>query len=129
MPMAREPQDNRGKPAARIDAYLKVTGGAKYAGDFALAGSAYAVLVSSAIARGSIAAIDLSEARAVDGMLDIFSHLNCAGKLQSRSSSSPVALPRRRSCLSTQKRYGMTGRSSRWPSPRPLKPPAKPPLR
>ena len=34
MPMAREPQDNMGKPAARIDAYLKVTGGAKYAGRF-----------------------------------------------------------------------------------------------
>ena len=65
MPMAREARDNRGEPAARIDAYLKVTGGAKYAGDFALAGSAYAVLVTSAIARGSIAVIDLSEARAV----------------------------------------------------------------
>jgi xanthine dehydrogenase YagR molybdenum-binding subunit len=71
-----------GEPAARIDAHLKVTGRAKYAADFMLAGSAYAVLVTSAIALGSIEAIDFDEARAVDGVLDIFSHLNCAGKLQ-----------------------------------------------
>jgi xanthine dehydrogenase YagR molybdenum-binding subunit len=50
--------------------------------DFALANPAFAVLVTSAIARGSIAAIDVTEARAVKGVLEIFTHLNCQGKLQ-----------------------------------------------
>jgi xanthine dehydrogenase YagR molybdenum-binding subunit len=79
---APQPRNNMGEPAARIDAHLKVTGQAKYAADFALANLAYAVLVTSAIARGSIAAIGLGEARAVDGVLEIFTHLNCPAKLQ-----------------------------------------------
>jgi xanthine dehydrogenase YagR molybdenum-binding subunit len=82
MRLAPAPRDNMGEPAGRIDARLKVTGQAKYAADFALAGPAYAVLVTSTIARGSIEAIELAEARAVDGVLDIFSYKNCAGKLQ-----------------------------------------------
>jgi xanthine dehydrogenase YagR molybdenum-binding subunit len=77
-----EARNNMGEPAARIDAHLKVTGQAKYAADFALANLAYAVLVTSAIARGSITAIDIAEAHAVKGVLEIFTHLNCAGKLQ-----------------------------------------------
>jgi xanthine dehydrogenase YagR molybdenum-binding subunit len=48
-----EARNNMGEPAARIDAHLKVTGQPKYAADFALANLAYAVLVTSAIARGS----------------------------------------------------------------------------
>ncbi len=82
MPSAHQPQNNMGQPAPRIDALLKVTGRAKYASDFMPENPAYAVLVTSAVALGSIDAIDLAEARAVDGVLDIFSHLNCAGKLQ-----------------------------------------------
>lgn len=70
-----------GDPAVRIDAHLKVTGQAKYAVDFALVDPAYAVFVTSAVARGSIAAIGLAEARAVEGVLEIFTYLNCPGKL------------------------------------------------
>ena len=80
MPFPPEPRDNMGEPAARIDARLKVTGQAKYAADFALAGSAYAVLVTSA--RGAASSRSTLPARAVDGMLEIFSYNNCAGKLQ-----------------------------------------------
>jgi xanthine dehydrogenase YagR molybdenum-binding subunit len=77
-----EARNNMGEPAARIDAHLKVTGQPKYAADFALANLAYAVLVTSAIARGSITAIDIAEAHAVKGVLEIFTYLNCLGKLQ-----------------------------------------------
>ncbi len=60
-----------GAAAPRIDGRLKVTGAARYASDMSVANPAYAFLVTSAIARGSIASIDDSEARSVPGLLDI----------------------------------------------------------
>lgn len=82
MPSAFQPHESMGQPAPRLDAALKVTGRAKYAADFMLEDPAYAVLVTSAIALGSAEQIDSAEAREVNGVLDIFSYLNCAGKLQ-----------------------------------------------
>jgi xanthine dehydrogenase YagR molybdenum-binding subunit len=82
MPQAVQSQGNAGEPATRIDAVLKVTGRAKYAADFALARPAYAVLVTSAITLGAIEALDLAEARTVEGVLEIYSYLNCAGRVK-----------------------------------------------
>ncbi|MCI0599813.1 MAG: xanthine dehydrogenase family protein molybdopterin-binding subunit [Beijerinckiaceae bacterium] len=82
MPFVIEPQDKISQPAARIDALAKVTGRAKYAADYSFAGTTHAVLVTSAIAHGSIEAIDAAEARAVEGVLEIYTYLNCAGKVQ-----------------------------------------------
>ena len=48
-----------GKPAARIDGRAKVTGRALYASDEAASNPAYAYLVTSAIARGRVASMEL----------------------------------------------------------------------
>ena len=60
-----------GAPAPRYDARLKVTGEARYPSDIAVANPAYAVLVTSTIAKGMIKSLDLDDARAVTGILDI----------------------------------------------------------
>jgi xanthine dehydrogenase YagR molybdenum-binding subunit len=73
---APEPKTNMGAPAPRYDARLKVTGEARFASDMAVANPAYAVLVTSAIAKGRIASIELDQARAVPGVLDILTQDN-----------------------------------------------------
>ena len=55
---------------------LKVTGAARYPSDTPVANPAYAVLVTSAIAKGRIERLDLDEARAVPGVLDILTNEN-----------------------------------------------------
>src|ERR1700679_2928146 len=68
------PAENQGQPVPRIDARLKVTGEARYAADMALSNLAYAVLVTTDIARGRVRSVDLSGARATRGVLDIISY-------------------------------------------------------
>jgi xanthine dehydrogenase YagR molybdenum-binding subunit len=70
-----------GEPVPRVEARQKVTGEARYASDFPAGNMAYAYLVTSAISLGSITRITLDEARAVPGVLDIFTHEN-TGKLK-----------------------------------------------
>ena len=72
------PKENMGQPAPRVDGRLKVTGQANYASDFDVKNPGYAYLVTSAIAKGTITAIDDAEARAVDGVLLILTHENTA---------------------------------------------------
>jgi xanthine dehydrogenase YagR molybdenum-binding subunit len=60
-----------GAPAPRYDAALKVTGQARYAADTPVANPAYAVLVTSAVAKGVLTSLDIEAARAVPGVLDI----------------------------------------------------------
>jgi len=73
---APEPNENMGQPEPRIDGRLKVTGEARYGSDFPVGNPAYAFLVTSAISKGSIEAMDLREATAVSGVLEIFHHGN-----------------------------------------------------
>ena len=73
---APAPGANMGEPAPRLDARLKVTGEARYASDFPVSNPAFAFLVTSTIAKGRITALDLAEARAVPGVLDILTHEN-----------------------------------------------------
>lgn len=73
---APAPQANMGQPAPRLDARLKVTGEARYASDVPVAKPAYAVLVTSAIARGRIVSLDLEAAKAVPGVLDVLTQDN-----------------------------------------------------
>ena len=75
---APQPKDNMGAPVSRYDARLKVTGEARYPADTPVANPAYAVLVTSAIAKGKITAFDLDSARAVPGVLDILTYRNTA---------------------------------------------------
>lgn len=79
---APAPQANMGQPVARIDGRDKVTGLARYPSDVTVDHPAFAVLVTSAIARGEIHAIDRSEAEQVDGLLTIMTYENTAGEVQ-----------------------------------------------
>jgi xanthine dehydrogenase YagR molybdenum-binding subunit len=65
-----------GTPTSRIDGHAKVTGTAKYAGEFNVPGLAYGAVVTSTIAKGRIARIDVSEALRVTGVLDVLTHEN-----------------------------------------------------
>ncbi len=65
-----------GTATSRIDGRAKVTGAAKYAGEFNTAGLAHASVVASTVAKGRIARIDASEALAVEGVIDVLTHQN-----------------------------------------------------
>jgi xanthine dehydrogenase YagR molybdenum-binding subunit len=65
-----------GKPLSRIDGRLKVTGGARYTADIALAGAAHAAIVHSTIASGRIVSIDTSAAERALGVLVVLTHHN-----------------------------------------------------
>jgi xanthine dehydrogenase YagR molybdenum-binding subunit len=73
---APEPKENMGQPLPRVDGRLKVTGEARFGADFAVRNPAFAFLVTSSIAKGSINSIDLAEAKTVTGVLEIFTHAN-----------------------------------------------------
>jgi xanthine dehydrogenase YagR molybdenum-binding subunit len=70
-----------GTGATRLDGPAKVTGAAHYGSDVSIAKPVYGVLVTSAIARGRIAAMDEGAARGVRGVLEIFTHRNI-GKIE-----------------------------------------------
>jgi xanthine dehydrogenase YagR molybdenum-binding subunit len=65
-----------GKPSSRIDGKLKVTGAAKYAAEFARPQLAYAALIQSTIAKGSVSRIDVSNAQAAPGVVGILTREN-----------------------------------------------------
>jgi xanthine dehydrogenase YagR molybdenum-binding subunit len=79
-------QDENGKASAeklyvgtamdRVDARLKVTGRAKYAGEFSAPKLAHGVLLQSTIARGKVKRIDSSEAEHLPGVLAVITHEN-----------------------------------------------------
>lgn len=60
----------------RVDAVLKVTGGARYASDFAPPGLAYAAILGSTVPSGRIARLDTSRAEAEAGVLLVLTHEN-----------------------------------------------------
>ena len=68
-----------GRPVERIDGVAKVTGAARYASDEPVDKAAFAYLVTSSIARGRVQAFQLEAARAVPGVIDIFTHENIGG--------------------------------------------------
>jgi xanthine dehydrogenase YagR molybdenum-binding subunit len=68
-----------GTSTSRIDGRAKVTGQAKYAGEFNVSGLAYGSVVTSTIPRGRIAKIDTSEALRIEGVLDVLTHENRPG--------------------------------------------------
>ncbi len=65
-----------GAPLDRIDGPLKVTGAAKYAYEYPVAGVTYVFPVQGTIAKGRIASIDASAARALPGVIAVLSHEN-----------------------------------------------------
>jgi xanthine dehydrogenase YagR molybdenum-binding subunit len=65
-----------GKPTSRVDGRAKVTGAAKYAAEHNVPGLAHAFVVTSTIAKGRIARIDMADALAVDGVIAVLTHAN-----------------------------------------------------
>src|SRR5712672_3140835 len=65
-----------GTATPRVDGRAKVTGEAKYAGEFKTSDLAYGSVVESTVAKGRIARIDTSEALRVEGVLDVLTHEN-----------------------------------------------------
>ena len=65
-----------GTATSRVDGRDKVTGAAKYAGEFGAPDLAFASVVTSTIAKGRIARIDSSAAMKVDGVIAVLSHQN-----------------------------------------------------
>ncbi|QOZ71052.1 xanthine dehydrogenase family protein molybdopterin-binding subunit [Bradyrhizobium arachidis] len=63
-----------GTPTSRVDGRAKVTGAAKYAGEFSADGLAHGFVVTATIPRGRIARLDTSEALKVKGVLDVLTH-------------------------------------------------------
>ncbi|MEO6702456.1 MAG: xanthine dehydrogenase family protein molybdopterin-binding subunit [Jatrophihabitantaceae bacterium] len=61
---------------SRVDAIAKVTGQARYAGEFPLDDLAFGWLVTATVARGSIASIDHASAYAQYGVLAVIDHTN-----------------------------------------------------
>lgn len=70
--------DPKDTSLSRVDGAEKVTGRATYSAEYAVPELVHAVLVTSTIARGSIAAIESQEAEAAPGVLAVISHLNAA---------------------------------------------------
>ncbi len=65
-----------GSAINRVDGLAKVTGRARYAAEYPVPGLLYGWIVSSAIAKGRIVAIDETAARAVPGVVEIVTHAN-----------------------------------------------------
>lgn len=65
-----------GKPIDRIDGREKVTGSAQFSAEYPLENLAYATLVYSTIAKGSIKSIDTSEAETAGGVISVITHQN-----------------------------------------------------
>ncbi|RQH10947.1 xanthine dehydrogenase family protein molybdopterin-binding subunit [Bradyrhizobium sp. RP6] len=65
-----------GTPTSRVDGRAKVTGAAKYAGEFSAEGLVHGFVVEATIPRGRIVRLDTSEALKVAGVLDVLTHAN-----------------------------------------------------
>jgi len=65
-----------GTATSRVDGRDKVTGAAKYAGEFGAPNLVFASVVTSTIAKGRIARIDSSEAMKVGGVIAVLTHEN-----------------------------------------------------
>lgn len=71
-----------GSDTPRIDGRRKVTGEARYGADMPVAAPAYGFLLTSAIARGKITAIEETDARSLPGVLEIFTYKNVGERIK-----------------------------------------------
>ncbi|WGR97611.1 xanthine dehydrogenase family protein molybdopterin-binding subunit [Bradyrhizobium sp. ISRA443] len=65
-----------GTAISRVDGRAKVTGAAKYAGEYRADGLVYGFVVESTITKGHIRRVDTSTALKVEGVLDVLTHQN-----------------------------------------------------
>jgi xanthine dehydrogenase YagR molybdenum-binding subunit len=65
-----------GQPVSRLEGREKVTGSAKYAGEYNVPDLLYGYVINSTITKGKITAIDTSTALSQDGVIEVFTHDN-----------------------------------------------------
>jgi xanthine dehydrogenase YagR molybdenum-binding subunit len=65
-----------GAPMNRVDGRLKVTGGARYTAEMPVANVAHAMMVTSTIARGRVAHMDITAAKSAPGVIAVFTPEN-----------------------------------------------------
>ena len=65
-----------GAPIDRVDGRLKVTGGARYALELPVTNVAYAVIVTSSIAKGRVSSMDTAAAERAKGVLAVLTPFN-----------------------------------------------------
>ena len=65
-----------GQPMDRVDGRLKVTGGARYAAEFAIPNVVHAVIVTSTIAKGRIESMDTRAAEGAPGVIKVLTPFN-----------------------------------------------------
>jgi len=75
-PLGESREGYIGMPVSRIDGPDKVAGEARFAAEFALEHMAYAALVYSTVAKGSIATLDTQAAEAAPGVVLVMTHKN-----------------------------------------------------
>jgi xanthine dehydrogenase YagR molybdenum-binding subunit len=69
-------KDTIGEPLNRVDGRLKVTGGAKYSGEYKFPNLTYAVLVPATITNGTVTAVDIRAAKYAPGVLAVITPFN-----------------------------------------------------
>ncbi|WP_439557632.1 xanthine dehydrogenase family protein molybdopterin-binding subunit [Dyadobacter sp.] len=69
-------QKQVGQPLSRLEGQLKVTGTAKYSGDYQVPGLLYGYVINSTITKGKITRFDTSRAKAVPGIVQVFTYEN-----------------------------------------------------
>lgn len=70
------PTPSIGQPVSRIEGPLKVTGKARYAGEYHVAGLLHGYVINSSITKGVITSIDVSAAKDLPGVVEVFTHEN-----------------------------------------------------
>jgi xanthine dehydrogenase YagR molybdenum-binding subunit len=69
-------KDAMGDSLSRVDGRLKVTGGAKYSGEYKLPGLTYGVLVPATITNGTVTAMDIKAAQRAPGVIAVITPFN-----------------------------------------------------
>ncbi len=70
------PTPSVGAPLDRVDGHLKVTGGARYSAEMPVEHVAYAVMVTSTVARGRVRSADTAAAERAPGVLAVYTPAN-----------------------------------------------------
>ena len=65
-----------GAPMDRVDGRLKVTGGARYAAEYAIPNLVHAVMITSTIAKGRVRAMNTSVAERALGVIKVLTPFN-----------------------------------------------------
>lgn len=65
-----------GKPVNRLEGYLKVTGQAKYAGEYNSKKLLFGYIVNSTVTKGKIKNIEETASRNLEGVIEIFTYIN-----------------------------------------------------